>query len=69
MIVSETTFLWFNTAVVVAMAFFWTMWDGRLLARLWSQRTEKHDEFFGSVMGLCIAAIGLTGIILHHLSL
>ena len=69
MIVSETTFLWFSTAVVVAMALGWTAWDGRLFARLWSQRKVKHDEFFGSVMGLCIAAIGLTGIILHHLSL
>lgn len=69
MIVSATTFLWFNTAVVVCMAFGWTIWDGRLFARLWSQRKNNHDEFFGSVMGLCIAAIGLTGIILHHLSL
>ncbi len=69
MIVSAKVFLWFNTAMVLGIAFISTWWDGRLFARLWPERNDKHDEFFGSIMGLCIVVIGLFGIIRHHLSL
>jgi Kef-type K+ transport system membrane component KefB len=69
MIVSATTFLWFNTIMVLGIALIWTLWDGRLFVRLWSQRKDRQDEFFGSVIGLVIVVIGLFGIIRHHLSL
>ena len=69
MILSETAFLWFNSIMVMGIAIGWLWWDGGNLIRLWSKRSENHDEFFGAIMGLVIMVIGVTGLVRHHLSL
>ncbi len=69
MIISTAALLWVYTVVIFAFAVIWGIWDGRLLRRLWNSRKENHDEFFGGIMGFVILAIGVSGVILHHLSL
>jgi len=68
MIVSESTALWFFTLMVIGNAVLWGYWDGCILVRLWKNRKERHDEVFGAFMGLAIMVIGVTGMILQHLS-
>ena len=69
MIISNLAFLWSISAMVAGIAIAWAIWDGRNFIRLWSKRHENRDEFFGAVMGLVIVAIGVTGLVRHHLSL
>ncbi len=69
MIISNLAFLWSISAMVAGIAIVWGIWDGRNFIRLWSKRRENQDEFFGAVMGLVIVAIGVSGLIRHHLSL
>lgn len=66
MIVSNTIFLWFCTAMVVGLAGIWFVWDAMLLRRLWKTRKENHDEFFGGLMGILIVIVAFTGVVLHH---
>lgn len=69
MIVSENAFVWFATVMIAGLCVGWTAWDGRLLIKLWPERKERHDEFFGSIMGLVMVAIGVVGLVKYHLSL
>lgn len=68
MIVSDTVFLWFCSIMVFGLAVIWGIWDGRLLLKLWNEGEDRHDERFGAMMGLVIMVIGVTGVVLHHLS-
>lgn len=69
MIISNTAFIWCISVMVAGIAIVWSVWDGRNLIRLWPVRREKHDEFFGALMGLVMVAIGTTGLVRHLLSL
>lgn len=69
MILSENAMVWFVSFMILAICLIWLAWDGRNFVRFWSQRKERHDEFFASIMGLVCVAIGLTGLVRYYLSL
>jgi hypothetical protein len=69
MIVSDEVFMWFNTVMIAGIVIVWGARDLYLLSKLWKERREKHDEFFGSLMGLVIVTIGAIGLFKYHQSL
>jgi hypothetical protein len=58
--------MWLGSLLVGALAGFWLVWDGIRLRRYLPRWRTAHDEVFGSVIGLIIAAIGIIGVIRYH---
>jgi len=69
MILSHEAAVWFISFMVLGICLIWLWWDGRNFLRFWPERKERHDEFFGSVMGLVCVVIGLTGLVRYYISL
>jgi len=69
MIVSHTIFIWFVTAITGGLNFAWGVREVFLLRRFWPERRVRHDEFFGSMVGLVIAVLGVFGCFKYHLGL
>jgi len=61
--ISETPLAWIGTLLVGGLSAFWLVWDGLRLRRYLPKGREAHDEIFGSLIGLLIAAIGIIGVI------
>ena len=59
---SETVLVWLGTVLVAGLSGFWLVWDALRLRRFWIQGNATHDEWFGSIMGVIIAILGLIGV-------
>lgn len=67
MIVSETTFEWFVTLMVVAICVGWGTYDLVRLVKNWKRRREMRDEFFGYLIGLLVVFSGVVSLFKYHL--
>ena len=75
-ILSPRHYEWFAYAMVLGMAFGWGARDIYLLSRHVGRRGAERaavvgaaavrDQVFGSIIGILICLIGLTGLYLHH---
>jgi hypothetical protein len=61
-----TVTVWIGTIMVASLAGFWLVWDALRLRRYWPRGAEAHDEIFGSIIGLIIAALGIIGVVRYH---
>ena len=70
MIVSQALYLWWITAMVGGLGLAWAVVDTvRLRRALKDDPTDPivRDRIFGSIIGLCCAAIGIIGAVQYHL--
>ena len=66
MIVSHYHYIWFVTLVTLGTSLSWMVVDIVRLSRVIRQGRAAHDRIFGSVIGLMVALIGMTGVITYH---
>jgi hypothetical protein len=69
-LVSATTFTWILTALTGGLAGFWLVYDSWSLVRSRTvDRTDAivRDKVFGYMMGIVIGALGVAGVLKHHL--
>jgi hypothetical protein len=69
-LVSPTAFTWVLTALTGGLAGVWLIYDARNLVRV--RREDRRDprvrdKIFGYVMGIVIGALGVIGVLKHHL--
>ncbi len=69
-ILSPTAFDWFLSALTGIVAGTWFVWDAIKLVRL--RRADGSDPVvgdkrFGYAMGIVIGAVGVIGVLYHHL--
>lgn len=64
-------FEWFVTALVIIPALSWVVVDivrlRRALAGKELPAHDRRDRIFGSMIGLLVASMGITGSVLYHL--
>ena len=69
MIVSNVAFMWFYTAMILALVIAAGARDAIVLVRLMREKDYTpavKDRVFGSVMGLLLCAVGFGGVIKFH---
>jgi len=67
MIMSHENFMWMCSIMTMGTGVFWTLWDIRRLIRFVPKGKEAHDEIFGSIVGVGISAVAITGVLRYHL--
>ncbi len=67
MIVSHEYFMWFISALITGTASAWFVVDVIRLRRALRDGPGARDRIFGSITGLIVALIGITGVLLFHL--
>jgi hypothetical protein len=70
MIVSELVFIWFCTIMSAGVAGAWTIVEVFRLKRVLGEDLSRpivRDRLFGSLIGLAVGIIGVTGAIRYHL--
>jgi exosome complex RNA-binding protein Rrp4 len=67
MIVSHTAFMWFCSALIGVVSAAWLVVDVVRLRRALPYSPASHDQVFGSVVGICVALLGLAGVLRFHL--
>ncbi len=67
MIVSHEYFMWFISALIVGTASAWFAVDLIRLQRAVHEGRKARDRIFGSITGLIVVIIGITGVLLFHL--
>jgi len=70
LIISAHAFDWFVTLLTGVVAAWWILVDSVRLRRALAgdrDRGAVRDQIFGSIVGLVIGAIGVFGVVMHHL--
>jgi hypothetical protein len=67
MIVSHTQFMWFCSALIGVVSAAWLVVDLIRLRRALPYSPATHDQVFGSVIGIVVALVGITGVLRFHL--
>ena len=67
MITSHQNFVWFVSALTMGVAAPWFVVDIIRLRRALRSPESRHDRVFGSIIGLMVSAIGIIGVLRHHL--
>jgi len=67
MILSHDQFTWFVTLVILIPSLAWVVVDVVRLRRALPDGRAAHDRIFGSIIGLCVAACGIVGVLKFHL--
>lgn len=68
---SHEAFMWFTTAMILALAGGWFFVDTTRLAKALRQDRsdpDVRDRIFGCVMGIIIASLGMGGVVHFHLT-
>jgi hypothetical protein len=63
-LVSDQVFHWIVYAGILGICLGWGARDVYLLTRHVGKGPGSHDQVFGSIMGLVIIAIGLSGVLM-----
>ena len=70
-IVSVSAFDWALSAITGIVAAVWFVWDALKLVKLRGADGSDpvvRDKRFGYAMGVVIGAVGVTGVLYHHLA-
>lgn len=70
MIVSESVFIGFVTAILAASGAGWAIRDAVFLVKVRRQETDpvvRRDKIFGALMGMSIGVLGIIGVLRYHL--
>lgn len=68
MIMDHDTFMWVvPTLLTMGLSVAWLVYDLYRLKKFWPERSERHDEIFGSYIGMSIAILGIVGTLRYHL--
>lgn len=69
MIVSETAFMWFVTAMVLGIGVGWAIRDALFLRRVLGEKGDpaiRRDKIFGAIIGISLSVVGLIGAVRYH---
>jgi hypothetical protein len=68
MIMDHDLFMWIvPTGMTMGLSVGWLIYDLYRLRKFWPDRKERHDEVFGSYIGISIALMGIIGTLRFHL--
>ena len=69
--VSTEFFIWFLTILTLIFSVGWFIFDSRILIRVFkdnssSEDYNRHDQIFGSIIGIAICFVGALGVLMYH---